>query len=642
MQTYTANSGFIRRLIVLATLACVGVALLPSNADAQTRQRSGKSRRPAAKSGQSPAPRKASVPPANAAPVASKVVAVVNGKEIPRKQLASQCLSRYGEDVLESLINKYLIVQECKRRGVTITREQVDNEIATIAKKFSISPDRWVALLETERQISAEQYRRDIIWPTLALKQLVADKLTISDAALQQAYESEYGAKVRVRMISASSQQKAEKILAKVKANPKEFGTIAKQESEDTNSAAARGLIPPIRKHTGDPNIEKIAFAMKPGEISNVIAFAEQFVILQCEEQIPATQISAAYEKSARDRLKERLLDNQLRTEADALSKKLQDEAKIVNIMNDKQRRKQYPGVAAAINGQKITLASLADECIARHGPDVLEAEINFTLLQQALSRAGKSVTKEDLNAEVDRVAKMYNKTRKEWIEAITKQEKMSINAYTRDAVWPSVALKALVQSKVKVTEEDIKKGFEANFGKGVNVLAIVIGDQRTATEVWEMARANKTENYFGQLASQYSIEPVSRANMGEVPPVRRHSGQKVVEDEAFKLSAKDPLSGIVAIGDRYLIMYYLSDMKPVVAAMDNEIRAELQREIHEKKLRLEMAKEYDTLKQMAKIDNYLTGKSQSGQAAVSKGRPARTSPSLIRPASSGGRRVQR
>ena len=626
MRQLVTKSSIIRHTVLLGTLGCLCVA--SSETIAQT-ARSRKAKTPV-QTKQAPQAKKA------------KIVAVVNGKEILRSQLASQCLSRYGEDVLESLVNKYLIVQECNRRGVTITREEVDNEISTIAKKFNISPDRWVELLHTERQISAEQYRRDIIWPTLALKRLVSDKLAVNQADLEKAFESEYGPKVRVRMISAASKQKAEKLLAKVRANPKEFGTIAKQESEDPNSAAARGLIPPIRKHAGDPNIEKVAFAMKPGQISNVIAFAEQYIILQCEEQIPATQISAEYEKAARDRLKDRLLDNQLRAEADSLSKKLQDSAKIVNVMNNKELRKKHPGVAAAINGQKISLAHLAEECIARHGVEVLEAEINYTLLQQALKRAGKSVTKQELEAEVDRVAKMYNKTRKEWIEAITEQEKMSVSAYIRDAVWPSVALKALVKNNVKVTEEDIEKGFEANFGAGVNVLAIVVGDQRTANEVWQMARDNKTENYFGHLASQYSIEPVSRANMGEVPPVRRYSGQKVVEDEAFKLSAKDPLSGIVAIGDRYIIMYYVGEMKPVVAQIDSDIRAELQREIHEKKLRLEMAKEYDTLKQTAKIDNYLTGRSQNGSSTASKGTPSTSSPSLIRPASTGGRNIKR
>ncbi|MCA9212019.1 MAG: peptidylprolyl isomerase [Planctomycetales bacterium] len=639
MSNYFTKTSLIWRLTVVSSFVCVCFSLAATNVQGQL----SKSTRGRKASARTTAARATTAKPQAPESEKPKIVAVVNGKEILRSQLAAQCLSRYGKDVLESLVNKYLIVQECKRRNVTITHQDVDAEIATIAKKFNISPDRWIELLQNERQISAEQYRRDIIWPTLALKRLVAEKLTVSNEDLQKAYESEYGPKVRVRMIAASSPEKADKLLAQVRANPKQFGTIAKKESEDANSAAARGLIPPISRHIGEKNIETVAFALKPNEISNVIPFAGQYIILQCEEHIPATKISPEFEKTARDRLKDRLLDDQLRKEAEMLSNSLKSNAKIVNIMNNKELRAKYPGVAAAINGQKISLATLGEECIARHGPEVLEAEINYTLLQQALKRAGKSVTQQDLEAEVDRVAKMYNKTRAEWLKEITEQEKLSVKAYTRDAVWPSVALKTLVKNQVEVTDEDIRKGFEANFGAGVNVLAIVLGNHRTATEVWQMARENKTKEYFGQLASKYSIEPVSRANMGEVPPVRRYSGQEIVEKEAFSLKPEEPLSGVIALGDRYIIMFYVGEMEPFVAEMDNEIRAELQREIHEKKLRLEMAKEYDTLKQMAKIDNYLTGRSQSGQAnSPQVGKPAQSSPQLVRPASTGGRSIQR
>lgn len=625
-----------RRPAMLATITCALIVLVAAPGFAQVARKkasqSRSSQRTVRTSTSAASPKKK-----------PKIVAVVNGKEILRQQLGSQCLSRYGEEVLESLVNKYLILQECKRNGIQITSQEIDAEIATIASKFSISPDRWIELLKTERQISSEQYRRDIIWPTLALKRLVADKLAVDEADLQKEFESEYGEKVRVRMIAAATKQSADQILSEVRANPKEFGTIAKNKSTDTNSAAARGLIPPIRKHVGDPAIEKVAFALKRGQISNVIPFANQFIILQCEEHIAATKISKEYEITARQRLKDRLLDNQLRAEAEQLSQKLQSEAKIVNILNNAEMRKKYPGVAATINGQKISLADLAEECIARHGPEVLEAEINYTLLQQALHRAGKKVTKPELAAEVDRVAKMYNKTREEWLDAIKEQEQMTVNAYIRDAVWPSVALKTLVKNQVKVTDEDIEKGFAANYGPGVNVLAIVVGNDRTAQEVWAMARSNPTKSYFGQLASEYSIEPVSRANMGEVPPIRRFSGQEVVETEAFSLTAEDPLSSIVAIGDRSIIMFYVGPMSPVVTEMDDEIRTELQREIHEKKLRLEMAKEYDNLKQLAKIDNYLIGTSQQGQVQVTpRGTPARTSPRLVKPASTGGRSIQR
>ena len=76
---------------------------------------------------------------------------------------------------------------------------------------------------------------------------------------------------------------------------------------------------------------------------------------------------------------------------------------------------------------------------------------------------------------------------------------------YRNDVVWPSVALKKLVGDKVEVTEEDLRKGYEANYGPRVRCLAIVLDNQRRAQQVFEMARKNNTAEYFGELAAQYS-----------------------------------------------------------------------------------------------------------------------------------------
>ncbi len=85
-------------------------------------------------------------------------------------------------------------------------------------------------------------------------------------------------------------------------------------------------------------------------------------------------------------------------------------------------------------------------------------------------------------------------------------------------------------------------------------MLAIVLSDQRTAQKVWDLARSNPTDQFFGELAAQYSIEPVSRNNLGKVPPLRKHGGQPTLEQEAFALKAGE-LSGIVASGDQYIIL---------------------------------------------------------------------------------------
>jgi hypothetical protein len=129
------------------------------------------------------------------------------------------------------------------------------------------------------------------------------------------------------------------------------------------------------------------------------------------------------------------------------------------------------------------------------------------------------------------------------------------------------------------------------------------------------MARDNPTEQFFSQLARQYSIEPVSQANGGAVPPIRKHGGQPALENEAFRLEPNGPnaLSAIVNIGGKSIIMRCLGRTKPEVTDF-NLVRDELYKDIHEKKLRLAMAQQFDRLVEAAQIDNFLTGSSQIGK----------------------------
>lgn len=166
-----------------------------------------------------PAARTASRPttrrPATSSNVADpkmKVMALVNGQQVTREQLASECLRRYGKDVLESIVNKHLIYQACEAQGITITPQEVEDEIKRTAANFALSKERWLETLREERDISANHYRNEIIWPTLALRKLAAEKIVVTEDELRKAIESQYGPAVRVRMISVASRQKAEQL----------------------------------------------------------------------------------------------------------------------------------------------------------------------------------------------------------------------------------------------------------------------------------------------------------------------------------------------------------------------------------------------------------------------------------------------
>jgi hypothetical protein len=184
------------------------------------------------------------------------------------------------------------------------------------------------------------------------------------------------------------------------------------------------------------------------------------------------------------------------------------------------------------------------------------------------------------------------------------------VDLYVRDAVWPSVALKKLVDSRVSITEEDVQKGFEANYGERVEVLAIVMQNQRIAQRVWQMATESPTEEHFGELASQYSEEPASKANFGRVPPIARHSGRPQLEDEAFRLQEGE-ISGLINVGPTWVIIKCLGRTKPVVTDIE-DVRDELRAHILEQKLRIAMADEFEKIFANAQIDNFLAGTTQS------------------------------
>ena len=202
--------------------------------------------------------------------------------------------------------------------------------------------------------------------------------------------------------------------------------------------------------------------------------------------------------------------------------------------------------------------------------------------------------------------------------------------------------LKKIVNESVTVTEADLKKGYEANYGDQVEVLVCVLGSQRRAQEVWEMAQANGTEKFFGDLAYQYSIEPTSKYNFGKVPPIRKHSGQPTVEKEAFRLQAGE-LSSIVALGDKFVVMRCIGQKNSSSAPEYEAVKDELHRDIFEKKLRLAMSKRFEQIRVTAQIHNVLTGARQTGKEHASGVQPASavktvpvpgfTPPNAVRPA---------
>lgn len=557
-----------------------------------------------------------------------QTLAVVNGEQITRQQIANECMRRFGKDTLENIVNKFLVAQECQKVGIVITEKDVNDEIVNKAKSFGMSAERYLETISSRRDITIDRYKNDVIWNQLALERLAASRIQVTKEEIDERMEFEFGERVQVRQIVVDSLQKANQIQQIAAANPEEFVRLAKQHSVDPNSASAGGLMWPIRRNSQIPELEALAFSLQPGQVSRVLPIAEKFVIIRCERKFPAEEVPQEQLTYVHDRIIEAISQDKLKQAAVELFDRLQKETSIVNVMNDPAKAQQMPGVAALVNDRQILINKVAEECIVRFGSQMLDTEINRTILLQEMKKRGVQFGQPEINAEIARAAKSVGYVNadgsvkmNEWIAFMTDNDPSKVDFYIEDEIWPTVALKQIVGNSVAVTQDDLQKGFEANFGPRVEVLAILLNDNRLAQKVWNMAQVNNNPEYFGQLANQYSVDPTTRNNFGEIPPIPRHGGQKVLEDEAFRLQPGE-ISQVVQMGENFVIMYCKGRTEPVVSDFD-AVKTDLQADILEKKLRIAMASEFQRLREEAQIDNFLTGTSQPGIAALNAARQA-------------------
>jgi len=546
-------------------------------------------------------------------PPGAKPVALVNGTEITHDQLAAECLGRHGTAVLETIVNRRIIELACRQAGITVSPQDVDAEIDAMSRRFNVPRDQWVELIQKERGITAKQYAEDIVWPMLALRRLARAAIEPTDEEIAKAFDNQFGAAVKARIIVMPTRQEAEKVRAQALAAPDDFGALARQHSTDVGSASANGWVQPIRRHSGDAAFERIAFALGEGKISDVVQVADQFIVLKCEGHLPAADVKLA---DARPRLAEELRERKSRQASTEVFRRLQDAATIENVMNDPAKAAARPGVAALVNGAPVALETVKKECVERHGKDVLEILITRGLLDQAVDRQRITIGQADIDAEIARAAESMGFRKADgsadtaaWLERVTREEKLSLTNYIADVVRPSVTLKKLIGA-VPISREDLDKAFQATFGPRAKCRVIVLDNQRRAQEVWRLARENPTAEKIGDLAEKYSVDPTSRTLRGEVPPIQRWSGQPALEREAFALKPGE-LSGVVQVADRFIVLFCEGFTEPAKVTFD-EVRDELHADILEKKQRIEMARYFSHLRDGAAIDNFLAGTSQS------------------------------
>ena len=300
------------------------------------------------------APGKASVNAAAPTATEQALARIVSGNDramVTWKEVADECMLRYAKEVLENIINRKIIEQACASKNIQISDAEVDQEIVKIAGKFSMTVDQWYQMLQAERNVSPPQYRRDIIWPMLALRRLAGDDIKVTNREIDEAIQHNYGERVKVRVIVCDNIRRANEAWEKVSKQPEEFERVVREYSIDPSSRALGGSVPPIARYSGDPssrNLEEEAFKLKTGEISNLVEINKsQYIIMRCEGRTEPVQVE---KKDVQRQIYETIVEAKIQKAAAATFQQLKDNARVDNFLtNETSQKAGIKQVGAAV-----------------------------------------------------------------------------------------------------------------------------------------------------------------------------------------------------------------------------------------------------------------------------------------------------
>lgn len=232
----------------------------------------------------SPAVTEASSLPATVAPVTGENVALVNGTPIPVSYFESVLARQQnGLDVadttaleakvLNDLITQLLIEQQAIQRGITVSDEMLDAEIAELRTLVGNDETAWQAWLE-QNLYTEDNFRQEL------RAQLIITQMR--DAVVGEV--SSDTVQVHARHILVSTKEQADEVLVRLD-NGEDFVELARQYSLDVTTREEGGDLGWFTEiELLEPLVAETAFSLEVGQISPPIATRLGYHIIQTLE----------------------------------------------------------------------------------------------------------------------------------------------------------------------------------------------------------------------------------------------------------------------------------------------------------------------------------------------------------------------
>lgn len=228
---------------------------------------------------------------------------IYQGEELQRK------VADMRKKAVQELVDRALILQEFKKKEFNIPSYVIDDSIQRIIRTdFGGDRAAFVKTLQAQGYTMARfrEVQKDKITVQAMRQSKTSDNVLVSPVKIREYYSKHASSyttpeQVKLRMIvlkdggsggdtpadaSVSKKQMAAEIREKL-AGGAEFDRLAQMYSEDSTNEAG-GDWGWVERKTLNEELAKVAFSLKPGEISTIIPLDNAYYILMVEAKKPA------------------------------------------------------------------------------------------------------------------------------------------------------------------------------------------------------------------------------------------------------------------------------------------------------------------------------------------------------------------
>ncbi len=198
-----------------------------------------------------------------------------NGQDFSTDE-GKKVLKEIKEKVLESMISDQLILQQAEKDNITLSEEEFEQAISDLEQYHGGKDalDKYLEQQGLDRSSFEKLVKEQLV--INQFKEKLTSDIKVTDEEVKKFYEDNKAMfelpaqEIRASHILVDTENEAKKILAEIKAGG-DFAELAKDYSKDPGSKELGGDLGYFSKGKMDPEFEKAAFALKPGEISDVV-----------------------------------------------------------------------------------------------------------------------------------------------------------------------------------------------------------------------------------------------------------------------------------------------------------------------------------------------------------------------------------